>query len=280
VFTLFVLIALLILSYLLPAWAIVRAARAVGSARARTRVGLLAMLIIIVISILLLVVGDFLALRITAPVRALLLYLTLFAAQLCAVFMVLRRAFDLSPARTFAPWGAYIAAILVQLGLAVWIVRPFLTQAFITPSSSMSPTLEPRDRFCVNKLLHPRRWDLVAYWNHVPEPVIYCKRLIGLPGERLRFENGNLYVNDQPVVPPPPPPLLARRLHASPGSAPTATRYKEGETIILGPNEYFFIGDNVDASADSRWYGPTDRGALIGVVDLIYWPPRKIRIVR
>ena len=51
-------------------------------------------------------------------------------------------------------------------------------------------------------------------------------------------------------------------------------RYKDDETITLGDDEYFFVGDNVEHSNDSRLSGPTRGSSLVGVVDLIYWPLR------
>jgi len=109
------------------------------------------------------------------------------------------------------------------------------------------------------------------------QPRIYCKRLIGLPGEQLRFEEGNLYVDNQPVT---PPAVLAGRLHASLTDAGPEARYRDGETISLAGDEYFFIGDNVEASKDSRFDGPSRRGAILGVVDVLYWPLGRARIFR
>jgi signal peptidase I len=141
----------------------------------------------------------------------------------------------------------------------------------------MSPTLEPGDRFMVNKLLVPRRWDLVAYQTNDAQSVVSCKRLVGLPGERLRFENGTLYVDDEPVV---APEVVAGQYSAEIGDAPGLTQYRERETIHLGGDEYFFVGDNVQRSKDSRTDGPTHREKLVGVVDMIYWPLNRITVLR
>jgi signal peptidase I len=174
--------------------------------------------------------------------------------------------------------GIYLAMGFVEIGIVAGLVKPFLVEAFVMPTKSMSPTINPDDRFIVNRLLRPRRWDLVAYRNNGPHPEVYCKRVIGLPGEKLRFDHGNIFINDHLVT---PPPVLAGHLRAFPGETqPAYFRYKEGETITLGDNQYFFVGDNIDISADSRMYGPSDRSSLVGVVDVIYWPVTKIRILR
>jgi signal peptidase I len=108
-------------------------------------------------------------------------------------------------------------------------------------------------------------------------PTIYCKRLIGLPNERLRFEGGNLYANNKAIE---APEVLRGRLHAAPGAEQTLAHYRDGEDIVLGADECFVIGDNVDKSTDSRMRGPSNASEIVGVVDWIYWPLGKFRIVR
>ena len=157
------------------------------------------------------------------------------------------------------------------------LVRPHISQAFVFPALSMSPTINPGDRILVNKLLRPRRMDLVVYWNDAPKPVPYCHRLIGLPGESLRFEKGGIVINDQPLD---LPPFLAGRCQVNRMGKSGSYKYEEGETITLGSNEYFFLGDNAERSADSRRSGPSHASDLIGVIDLMYWPPGKFRIIR
>jgi signal peptidase I len=127
-------------------------------------------------------------------------------------------------------------------------------------------------------MLSPRRWDLVAYWSRSDGDVIYCKRLVGLPGEKLKFDDGKMYVNDQVVE---APEVVAGKYYAAPpGLLPSQARYHDGETIELKGDEYFLIGDNVDVSADSRVYGLTLRSDLVGVADFIYWPLNRMKLLR
>jgi len=204
--------------------------------------------------------------------------LTLFVLGWGGAFVVIWRGFGMGVLQSFAPFGIYIAFCIFEFACMVWLVKPWVIEPFVLPTHSMSPTLVPGDRFVVNKLLAPRRLDLVAYRTHGPRPEIFCKRLIGLPGERLRFEGGNLYVNDQQVS---VPLVLVGHCHAFPPAIDsTSARYQEGQTITLGNDEYFFIGDNADESGDSRLSGPSHRDDLVGVADLIYWPIGKLHIVR
>lgn len=212
-----------------------------------------------------------------APIHMLIVAALLLVIENLTEYAIYRRVFQLSAVRAFAPWGAMVGLNIVELILVMALLRPFVVEGFVIPTGSMVPTIEPGNRIAVNKLLRPRRWDIVAYRTDFQGPANYCKRVIGLPGERLRFEGGNLYVNDQLVV---PPHLLAGRFRLSDISYAYPVHYHEGQTIALGNNEFFFIGDNVDVSLDSRLLGPSDRGAIIGVVDLIYWPPSRWRILR
>ena len=139
------------------------------------------------------------------------------------------------------------------------------------PTASMVPTLKPGDRFVVNRLARPARWDLIVYRSGGPQSPLYTKRLVALPGERLRFDNGDIYINDQRM---PAPPVVAGRYHAWLPAIPTwQSRYHDGETIVLAEHQFFVVGDNVDVSGDSRIYGPSDEPSIIGVVDFVFWPP-------
>lgn len=264
-------------SLVLSAGAITVAAGWSGSSRATIGVGMLAEAFIIAVNA---VVSAILAgvISVDRPVPQVIAGVLALVVQGAVAFVVLGRMFRLSFIRTLGPFAAHVAASIVVLAVGVGVVRPFLTESFVIPSSNMHPTLEPGDCFMVNKLITPRRWDLVAHWTRDADPQPVCQRLVGLPGEQLRLENGTLFVNGQTVT---VPSVVAGRYHAAPtGASADLVRYNDGETITLGPDEYFFIGDNVDRSLDSRLQGPSDRSTLLGVVDLIYWPPARMRILR
>lgn len=269
-------VLLIFSSVLLCGWTLALAARSAGSSRGGLWVGIKTVLLLTAVTLPFAIAANKLPAK--EAIAALSIGMLLLLAQFTLTFFVLRRMFVLTSARTFWPFGAYIAISVIEIVLVVGLVRPFLIQAFNVPARSMVPTIEPGDRFFVCKLLHPRRWDLVVYRGHDSHSMLLCKRLVGLPGERLRFEQGAMFVDDKPIL---APPVLAGRLHASVVmSSMRYGRYRDGDTIVLGGNDYFFIGDNVDNSMDSRLQGPTDRSQLVGVIDLMYWPPGRARIVR
>lgn len=158
---------------LAPAWAISRAARAVGSPRGRFSVGLALVLLFVALNVIFGIIGILLSAL--PPLLALAAGLALLVAQWGIYFFLMQYAFRLTRKQTFSPFGAYAALTLFQIGLAMFVVKPFLTEAFKIPARGMSPTLEPGDRFIVNKLQQPRRWDLVAYRTQGRNSAIYCQ---------------------------------------------------------------------------------------------------------
>jgi signal peptidase I len=135
---------------------------------------------------------------------------------------------------------------------------------------------EQNDRVLVSRFTYrlrdPSRGDIAAF--HVPdtaavacglvgnEDVVYLKRIVALPGERWREQNGSIYVNgerlDEPYVEP--------------------TR-RDQDTIpekTVPDGEYLLLGDNRTTSCDSRRWGTVPRGNLIGPVYAVYWPPGRI----
>lgn len=259
---------------LLDAWILAWAARLLKSSRGKFLLGLLAATLIGALGI----AGLLLQAEVAAEPPALLGIAALSTVlQLGIVYFILKRVFVLSWGRAFGMFGVHILLCLVQLLLAFGLIRPFLAEAFLIPTASMSPTLVPRDCILANKLEHPRRWDLVLYRPPLPDgtldSAIYCKRLVGLPGERLRFEGGNLYVNDRLMA---APAVVAGRYTVNLPSS----RYHDGQTITLAADELFLIGDNAQKSYDSRSCGPSKQSSAVGVADLIYWPPGRFEVLR
>jgi signal peptidase I len=133
----------------------------------------------------------------------------------------------------------------------------------------MSDQLLPPDRFIANKLLSPRRWDLVVFKTPENPEVTYVKRLVGLPGETVFIRDGKIWVNNEPL----PFPKGLEGLHY--------VTNLEGIEVELGTpenpwhladNEYCMLGDFSELAVDSRFWGPVPEENLIGVVTVLYWP--------
>lgn len=275
-FSLIVWLAVLLSQVLLTALALSWAARAVGSSRGRFAIALRATIILFILSIIMAVAYQWVIAKM--PPQALLIQigsaLLIFISNQFLTLFLFREMFKLSWGRAFAPFGAYIAVAAIILILAFAIIEPHLTRPFVISSSSMNPTLETGDRVFVNETVPPRRWQLVIYHSNSRDGFVLCKRLLGLPSERIRFEGERLYINDKIADPP-----YALHGHfAGMKGRPPLTH--DGQTITLGPNEFFFIGDNLENSLDSRIQGPTDRAKLVGVVDFQFWPLTRMKLLR
>jgi signal peptidase I len=158
--------------------------------------------------------------------------------------------------RTALGAGALALGALAAAGLAARRAR---LEPMLVNGGSMRPTLTPGQRIAVAPLVRPpRRGDLVVVARGDREVV---KRVVGLPGERLRLHPGGLEVDGQAV----PEPYLA---------GPPAAGTLE---VALGPAEYLVLGDHRAASTDGRDFGPVGADALLGRVRFAYWPPRRLR---
>ena len=152
--------------------------------------------------------------------------------------------------------GALILGAAVAAGLAVRRAR---LEPVLVKGGSMRPTLQPGQRIAVAPLVRPpRRGDLVVLARGGDLEVV--KRVVGLPGERVRLAGGRLEVDGTAV----PEPYVAA---AGAGEL----------DLRLGASEYLVLGDHRAASTDGRDFGPVGADALVGRVAFAYWPPRRVR---
>lgn len=150
--------------------------------------------------------------------------------------------------------------------LAVYTLLEMALPRSIVLSISMQPNLVEDQRLVISRLSYllgqPRRGDIVVFSapNTRPDEPPLIKRLIGLPGETLEFRNMAVYINgvklSEPYI-----------------NEPCTSRQCSDRTWQLGPDEYFFMGDNRNHSHDSRAFGPVHRQQIVGRALVRYWPP-------
>jgi signal peptidase I len=156
--------------------------------------------------------------------------------------------------------------------LIAFVIRYFVVEGYYIPSRSMEPTLKPGNRVLVAKfyyrLYHPQRGDIIVFRYPFNKKKNLIKRVIALPGETVRIENGLLYINGV---------LLQgdqfNREYLNVGN------YGRGEEVIP-ENSFFVLGDNSRNSDDSRFWGYVPFNNILGRAFLIYWPLRSIQILR
>ena len=210
-----------------------------------------------------------------------------------------------------------VVTLVIAIAIALTI-RQFLVEPFRIPSGSMFPTLLVGDHLFVNKLAYgprvpftdwrlpgwrePRRGDVVVFEVARPDaksiqPVDlaapgtptedFVKRLVGLPGDRIEWRRGTLYVNGQPAA------LSAAEEGFVDDSGhryemnwealgdcrhailddprPRDPRFDRGGPILVEPGRYFMMGDNRDNSNDSRGWGTVRKEELKGPAFILYW---------
>jgi signal peptidase I len=184
------------------------------------------------------------------------------------------------PWRTIVDWLVTVcAAVLVVLIFEAEVAKPYRI-----PSPSMEPTLHCAtptqgclghfdDRVIALRLAYdfesPSRGQMVVF--KTPPAASKCgqedggttfvKRLIGLPGDHVREQDGTIFVNGKPLN--------------EPYVAPADRDHESGHWYVP-KGRYFFLGDNRSNSCDSRVWGTVARADLIGPVIFRYWPLGRI----
>ena len=194
------------------------------------------------------------------------------------------------PRSTIAEWTITILLLL--------FLTTTLVQAYVIPTGSMEDTLLIGDHLLVDKLafapygpvskyLLPytdvKRGDIIVFRYPVDISQTFVKRCIGVPGDRIRLINKQVYLNgvrlDEPYsyhksdyidsyrdnFPGEPNVSVDRR-----ASDMLLNHVVNGE-VVVPPNSYFAMGDNRDSSLDSRYWGFVPRENIIGKPLVIYW---------
>jgi signal peptidase I len=146
----------------------------------------------------------------------------------------------------------------------------FLYQPVVVEGTSMLPVLEDQDRLIINKLAYRvgeiQRGDVVVFRYPRDHEKSYIKRVIALPGDELRIDHGEVYVNGTRIKEPYVP-----KQFEDDRSQPAMT---------VPANEYFVMGDHRSVSSDSRAFGPVDRELIYGKATFVYWPMDQAGVVR
>ena len=182
--------------------------------------------------------------------------------------------------RTVVEWIVLVVAAVV---IAI-VIKSFLFQAFYIPSASMDPTLKVGDRVLVNKLsydLHDvHRGDIMVFasgpnarWHNAGIDDL-VKRVIALPGETVtECEPGRVCIDGRLLKEDYLPKGTVTTIDSTPpGCEPSSP--PNGCTVPAG--EYFVMGDNRTASADSRLHGPIKGSSIVGRVFVRIWPLNRL----
>ena len=159
--------------------------------------------------------------------------------------------------------GWLVAALVVLAAAGLAAVRRGRLEPMLVQGGSMRPTLVPGQRIAVAPLLGSLARGSVVVVRRPGDDLEVVKRVIGLPGERVRLVGGRLEVDGQEV----PEPWLEHRYGAG-----------ADLDVVLGRDEHLVLGDHRAESTDGRSFGPVGREQLVGVVRFAYWPPRCLAV--
>ena len=206
-----------------------------------------------------------------------------------------------------------ISTLLIAILIALCI-RAFVVEPYRIPSGSMFPTLLVGDHLFVNKFIYgiklpftalrlpglrePERGDIVVFTvaqkgsqtypaDQRPEfpHEEFVKRIIGLPGDRIAFRSGRVFVNGEPIETRP----LDQSFVDDTGNTLAVNQVTLGDrsfqilddpnvnfpgpadTITVEPGRYFMLGDNRDHSKDSRFWGTVRLAEIKGPAFVLYW---------
>ena len=165
--------------------------------------------------------------------------------------------------------GLWLRDLLFSAVVSVLIIV-FLYQPVRVEGTSMLPRLEDHDRLFINKFVYHfaaiERGDVVVFHYPRDPEKSYIKRVIALPGDRLRIDHGIVWINDK------------RQTENYVPDEFQDTRSFAEMTIPAGT--YFMMGDHRSISSDSREFGPVERSLIYGKAVFVYWPTKDAGVVR
>jgi signal peptidase I len=165
---------------------------------------------------------------------------------------------------------------LVIAGAIFVVIYAFLFRPYQVNGHSMDPTFQNGEYVLTNLIslrfgpLH--RGDIIVFVAPPDKEKDYIKRIIGVPGDRLKITDGEVFLNgnklDQTT-------FLSSDVRTNGGAF-----LGESDEVVVPDEQYFVMGDNRSFSSDSREWGFVTRKAVIGKSFLVYWPINHMRIVK
>jgi signal peptidase I len=165
---------------------------------------------------------------------------------------------------------------IVIIALAIIIpIRYFLIQPFFVKGASMDPNFWDGDYLIIDEISYrfnePQREDVIVFRYPLDPSQFFIKRVIGLPGETVKIEDGRVVIYNQEA---------SEEWIILNESAYLEDVYTPGSLeISLGDEEYFVLGDNRSASSDSRKWGGLNKKYITGRAWIRAWPFNRAKIL-
>ncbi len=165
----------------------------------------------------------------------------------------------------------WLRDLLLSVVIAIAAIL-FLYQPVKVEGTSMMPTLVDQERIFINKFVYRfgiseiERGDMVVFWYKHDPAKSYIKRVIGVPGDSVRIDRGQVFVNGN---------LLLEQY--------VPEEYRDETSMpeaVVPEDEFFVLGDHRSSSNDSRAWGTVPRRFIYGKAVFIYWPFDKLGVLR
>lgn len=172
---------------------------------------------------------------------------------------------------------SYIFDILqtVVLAAAMFVViYLFAAQPHQVRGASMEPNFHNGEYILTEKVSYkfrsPKRGEVIIFAAPNRPDVDYIKRVIGVPGDRIRLNAGIIYINDQPM----------KEQYELPDLRTYPGRFlQENQEFLMPADTFFVMGDNRSHSSDSREFGPIRKETIVGHALFRYWPPNRFGVL-
>lgn len=158
----------------------------------------------------------------------------------------------------------------VLLALLIFFGTRTVLQAREVIGPSMQPIFHTGERLFVNRAIYrfhaPEHGDVIIFKPPIPSHDEFIKRVIGVPGDHVVISGGRVSVNGQVLSEP--------YIHGA--VTDCAGQWCD---LVLGPNQYYVLGDNRPSSSDSRVWGPVQADSVVGEAWLIYFPFKDVSLL-
>jgi len=167
-----------------------------------------------------------------------------------------------------------VKVVIISL-MIVLPIRYFLIQPFYVKGASMEPNFYDHEYLIIDEITYrfdePKRGDIVVFKYPKDPRQFFIKRVVGLPGETVKIEDGLVYVDGQDGYQPLQEDYLSDDVE-------TIMPLRGYTQVKLAQDEYFLLGDNREQSFDSRAFGPVKREFIIGRTWLRGWPVNRLTV--
>lgn len=168
-----------------------------------------------------------------------------------------------------------IAQVIVVSLVIVFLVRSYLIQPFLVKGDSMEPNFQDGNYLIIDEVTYqfrqPERGEIIVFKYPRDPKQYFIKRVVGLPNERIEIKEQKVTIFNQKN----PEGLVLEENYI-----PEESDTKGNETLQLGPNDYFVLGDNRVFSSDSRYWGPVSKDLIVGKVWVRAWPINEIELYK